>query len=722
MRSMMPLRVVLFFLTFLLTVLDASPLAAQFGFTPANVQNSLRSYIDIDQSGSVITTSSFNNANSAPVNIGFPFVFNGVSYTQFILNSNGFIKLGTVAPSSAALFPFGFGGNGSAIASTNVRDTAIISGFNAGLEDAQPTVGFTPNPEFRVFTTGLTGSRVCIIQFKNLAETASSGFISLDFQIRLYETSNDVEFIYGTWVLNTLSTPNFRVSIGVKGSGTSQVVTAQNTINVATTFGTIATSTAFLSGTGAPWNPGRTFRFFQSTPPPTNDAGVEAVYTLTKAPGFFAAPLPIQALIRNTGPVTLTNLLVTVTISGVNSFTNTQVIPSLAVNARRLVTFPNYTPENIGLNFVTVSVPSDANNNNNSQTVAQDISSNTFSYLDANPPSGQVGFGTQSGLLLTRFRLSGSNKISQVRAFLSSDANAVGKQVYAVLLNASGQQLDLSPPFNIQSSTQNQFFTFNLINLPTLTNTDFYVGLAQTASPTPYFPLGTQTENPARPDRYYSASLSGGELPTAVTDLNRFMIEAVLLTQVPVELTSFTATRNQSRVMLNWTTASEQNNSGFELQRKQETADDNMWRTLGFIRGNGTTSAAQTYTFADNAASGKVRYRLKQIDYDGKFELFALAETIDAGTPRQFMLDQNFPNPFNPTTVITYQLPITSAVRLDVFDMLGRKAATLVNETQIAGAYSVPFNAGSTGLASGVYFYRLSAGAFTTTKKMMLVK
>jgi hypothetical protein len=712
-----------FLVASLLTV-TSSPLVAQFGFSSTNVQNSLRSYIDIDQSGTVINTAGFDNVNSAPVNIGFPFVFNGVTYTQFILNSNGFIKLGTLPPSNPALFPGAFSGVGSVIASTNPRDTAIISGFNAGLREALPTTGFTPNPEFRVFTTGLAGSRVCIIQFKNLAETASLGFISFDFQIRLYETSNDVEIIFGTWVLNTAGTPNFRVSIGIKGRNFAQVVTAENTINVATSFGTSATASVLLSGVGAPWNPGRTFRFFRGTPPPTNDAAVEAVYTLTRAPGFFAAPLPIQALVRNTGPTTLTNLPVTLTISGVNSFTNTQVIASLPVNARRVVDFPNYTPVNIGLNFVAVSVPSDANNNNNSQNVAQDISSNTFSYLDANPASGQVGFGTGGGLLLTRFRLSGSNQISQVRAFISSDPNAIGKTVYAVLLGANGQMLDMSSEIVIQSSMLNQFLALELRLLPSLTNTDFYVGLAQTASPTPYFPLGTQTENPARPDRYYSASLNGGEPPTAVTDLNRFMIEALLFTQVPVELTSFTARKNTGNVLLEWTTASEQNNAGFEVERKSQGGD---WNTLGFVRGNGTTTEAQSYAFMDKAVSGIVQYRLKQIDFDGQFEYSPVIE-VDAGLPKEFVLEQNYPNPFNPTTIISYQLPVAGTVSLKIYDMLGKEVATLVNARQEAGLYNFNFNASN--LASGIYFYRLqvsattgaSSSSFVQTKKMMLVK
>ncbi len=87
---------------------------------------------------------------------------------------------------------------------------------------------------------------------------------------------------------------------------------------------------------------------------------------------------------------------------------------------------------------------------------------------------------------------------------------------------------------------------------------------------------------------------------------------------------------------------------------------------------------------------------------------------------KSFELAQNFPNPFNPSTVISYQLSTTSLVRLDVFDMLGRRVTTLVNEAQPAGTHSVLFNAAT--LASGVYFYRLQAGNNVATKKMMLVK
>ncbi len=193
---------------------------------------------------------------------------------------------------------------------------------------------------------------------------------------------------------------------------------------------------------------------------------------------------------------------------------------------------------------------------------------------------------------------------------------------------------------------------------------------------------------------------------------------------LPVELVSFTARSVSEGALLSWQTASELNNAGFNVERKMGNAD---WTTLGFVRGAGTTTQAQSYSFLDRTASGQVQYRLKQMDFDGRFEYSPIVE-INAGLPKSFALEQNYPNPFNPTTVIAYQLPVASEVKLEVFDILGKKVATLVNGRQAAGAYSYTWNA--TTVASGVYFYRLQAGAtngasnatFVETKKMMLVK
>jgi hypothetical protein len=189
---------------------------------------------------------------------------------------------------------------------------------------------------------------------------------------------------------------------------------------------------------------------------------------------------------------------------------------------------------------------------------------------------------------------------------------------------------------------------------------------------------------------------------------------------LPVELVAFTARNTAEGVQLTWRTASEQNNAGFEVQRRSENRGASAeWQVLGFVRGAGTTAEAQSYTFLDKSASGKVQYRLKQIDFDGQFEYSNVIE-VDAGLPKVFALEQNYPNPFNPSTTIRYQLPVASEVKLEVYDVLGKKIATLVNERQSAGSYQVVWNA--SGLSSGTYFYRLQAGTFTQTKKMILVK
>ncbi len=185
---------------------------------------------------------------------------------------------------------------------------------------------------------------------------------------------------------------------------------------------------------------------------------------------------------------------------------------------------------------------------------------------------------------------------------------------------------------------------------------------------------------------------------------------------LPVELVEFTGRKVQEGVLLSWKTASERNNFGFEIERKVQGG---AWNTLGFVRGAGTTTETQSYSFLDKSASGRVQYRLKQLDFDGQVEYSTVIE-VDAGLPKQFALAQNYPNPFNPTTLITYQLPVASEVSLKIYDALGREVATLVNGRQEAGLYTQPFNAAN--LSSGIYFYRLQAGNFVATKKMMLVK
>jgi len=199
---------------------------------------------------------------------------------------------------------------------------------------------------------------------------------------------------------------------------------------------------------------------------------------------------------------------------------------------------------------------------------------------------------------------------------------------------------------------------------------------------------------------------------------NEFGIAGDATNQLPVELTAFEGTYKNGEVHLSWRTASELNNAGFEVER---SFDRETFTQVGFVRGNGTTTEAQSYTFVDRSTfnAEKVYYRLKQVDFDGQFEYSPVVE-VNVSLPTKFALMQNYPNPFNPTTNIAYELPTTAKVVLKVYDVLGREVMTLVNQEQAAGRYVQPFNASA--LSSGMYFYRLQAGNFVETKKMMLVK
>lgn len=188
-------------------------------------------------------------------------------------------------------------------------------------------------------------------------------------------------------------------------------------------------------------------------------------------------------------------------------------------------------------------------------------------------------------------------------------------------------------------------------------------------------------------------------------------------TVVPVELASFAATSKDGSVILDWSTATETNNKGFEIERK---AADAGYSTVGFVEGSGTSTNIKSYSYTDaNLQAGKYTYRLKQIDLDGT-SAYSKEVEVDVAQISSYALDQNFPNPFNPSTSISYRIPEASDVVIKIYDVMGTEIATLVNAKQEAGAHSVVFDAAK--LSSGSYIYTIKAGNFTASKKMILMK
>ncbi len=190
---------------------------------------------------------------------------------------------------------------------------------------------------------------------------------------------------------------------------------------------------------------------------------------------------------------------------------------------------------------------------------------------------------------------------------------------------------------------------------------------------------------------------------------------------LPVELTDFNARLDGADLLLTWTTASETNNAGFEVQLTSAlAAQEAAWETLAYVPGAGTTTAPQSYSYRiQNLSAGTYLVRLKQIDFDGRFE-YSQILTIEAHAPEDFSLHPNYPNPFNPSTEITYELPVSTEVKLAVFDIRGKQVAVLVDHAQVAGRYTVTFNGSQ--LPSGTYFYQLETPEKVLYKQMILLK
>jgi hypothetical protein len=223
---------------------------------------------------------------------------------------------------------------------------------------------------------------------------------------------------------------------------------------------------------------------------------------------------------------------------------------------------------------------------------------------------------------------------------------------------------------------------------------------------------------------FYAENSNGNAANIFLDDI--IYTNAVAESRLPIKLASFHALAiDANRVLVTWKTISEVNNYGFKVE-KSTNGTDFSEIPGSFTAGNGTTNRSFEYSYTDqNAQPGNWYYRLLQIDLDGTVhnggivKVEVLAGIADS-SPAIFALEQNWPNPFNPKTVVSCQLSVASRVRLVVYDVLGREVATLLDGVMATGRYDVPFDAA--GLSSGVYVYRLTAGRYVESRRMLLVK
>jgi hypothetical protein len=699
----------------------------QFNYLAANAVNTTGTYTDLGVNGTAIVTNSaasamtYDDDNSSVQNIGFNFVYNGTTFTQFVLNSNGFIKLGATAPATAGIY--------DPNAST---ETNLISPLAMDLDAG------TSTPEYRVYISGSAGSRVCTIQFKNVQDWAASAgagqYTNINFQIKLYETSNNIEFVYGTFTATATASAVLGAVAGVKGTDATASVNATKASSSAYSAAT------FINGnyTGNKFNNrnsvlppvGTTLRFV-AVALAANDAQAVIIYTLPKLPLTYGSPHIVKAIVKNAGANALTNLGVTLNITGANTFTNTQNVASLASGASATVSFAAFVPTTNGTNTVTVSVPSDDNNANNSVNTTQLVNNIAFSYADNSAVTSSVGYNTGSGIIADKYTIQGSGYVTNVKVFIGNDAATTGNTVYAVVLDAAGTIIGQSSNYTVLAGDLNAFKTFTINTPPNVSNADFYVGLAQTANTlTGYFPVGTQVENIIRSGAYYTAPLAGGAAPAENTTIGRFVVEALVSatsTPTPLTLAAFNGKIINSSALLTWSTSTEVNTDKFEVE-KTTAANNSAWSTIATLAAAGNSNSTKSYQITDAGLTvGKYLYRLKMIDKDGKYT-YSNIISLELAGKNQFVLNQNYPNPVKGSTQISYQLNAEAKVVIELFTQDGRKVASLINQQQTAGTYNFSVYTKQYGLATGNYSYRMTVidnnnqELYKATKTMIVVQ
>ncbi len=207
---------------------------------------------------------------------------------------------------------------------------------------------------------------------------------------------------------------------------------------------------------------------------------------------------------------------------------------------------------------------------------------------------------------------------------------------------------------------------------------------------------------PIVPVQDFSFFSNGGARFLRAATHGRGVYELQIDTPLPVELVSFAALTSDEGVKLQWSTASEINNFGFDIEK---SSDGNSFTKIGFVPGNGNSNSPKNYEFTDRNANGFLRYRLKQIDNDGAFT-YSDVVSAEVVNVTDYAIYQNYPNPFNAQTVIAFKVPQESKVRVTILDPLGQIIEQIADRTYAAGIHEVIWDAGN--LASGGYFASLS--------------
>ncbi|MBX2930825.1 MAG: choice-of-anchor J domain-containing protein [Chitinophagaceae bacterium] len=439
--------------------------------------------------------------------------------------------------------------------------------------------------------------------------------------------------------------------------------------------------------------------------PINNDLAVQSVYSLGKYPVGSAVNSATTAVVLNNGGSTLTNVPVTLSVTGANTHNSTEYVSSLAPGATATLTFSSYAPTNTGVNTLTVSAPSDDNNANNSASFIHRTVIDTIAHFTDSASTGSIGYNTGTGNICAKYSFNQVSNITKIVVSIANNPASVGKSIRGVVFTATGTIIDSTDIYVIQSGDINKVIAIPFITpVPVDANTDYLIGILQLAGTPGYYPIGAQPEVPTRSNIYYSVTRGGGT-PSMTNTLNRLMLGAIFSNAAtPVTFTSFTGEKSGNRNILSWTTATEANNKGFELQRSVNGIE---FSTVTFIPSkaeNGTSNVELAYTYTDKASSTNIYYQLKQIDKDGKYA-YSNTVVIKGEKPTRFDIVNIYPNPAKDRLSVTVTAPKASQATLTITDMTGKIVMQQNNQLTL-GENNISINV--VALNTGNYIIKLS--------------
>ncbi len=675
-------------------------------YTPVTGGTAIAAFTQLS-TGAGVSSPATDDGFRNNISIGFTFNYLGTNYTRLNVCTNGFVAFGSpfasTASTTAPVYLSSHNLDGSGSVDSAYRP--IIAPFWGDLDIQTAAAG--GGVVYR--TTGATPNRVFTLQWTNVLWDYGATTSALSFQLKLYETSNKIEFVYRKNAGDIFSSDTSRpseagIGLTAKKRGLLQFYSVQDT-TITATVSKISEAAIF----GRP-ETGTTYTF---TPIAAiaKDAGVSSVLTVSKT-ATVADPQEIGVIITNGGTDNLTGVPVTLNIDGANSYTST-VNVNINAGTSTYVPFTGFQPTNQGTNFITASVPSDDDNSNNSSPLfSQTVTKATVDFTSATPTLG-MGQSTSTIDLAAKFKNSNPHTINSL--LLNFVSNPSGDQPYTVsIYDASGTTTSGSTgaPGSVLWASDPLTSTTGAVTVPitpALTVTGDYIVVISQTDNTASLRYGYENESPLRLQTFYfQTPTTNGWVDFASSTVPFVKLSVGVLYDstiipVPVSYARFSGTRIENKInKLTWTTATELNNSGFEIQ---SSLDGKNFEKKGFVKTQSIDNSNRGFSYEFNDAvnlNGTIYYRLKQIDKDGRFSYSSIISIKSTGVTTGTTLN---PNPVRNEATLSVNTKNSTSATVVIADIAGKVIAKY--PIQVAeGNNNFNLNLGS--LKAGSYVLKIN--------------